>query len=291
MVFIGGAAYGAMLPILRVAYNHGFNPVNSMVIQNLFAVIILAVLSITLVRTKPKLSQIFGLLGAGVSAFVMSTAFFFTLRYASATITVILLFQYIWMGIAIQAILERRMPHPLTLLSGAIIIFGTVLTTGAFEKEVSLNVIGLVTGLLSALGYAVFLFLSGRVATDIPTVNRTAFVAVARFVLALALIPLFPESLSLPSPPLVLGFGLLLAFGGIVFPLLLIQGGAPHLPNSVTTIMSASELPSAVILAAILLGEVITPLAWLGIALVLGGIVLSQAPELAALSKRLRGRV
>ncbi len=120
-----------MLPILRVAYNYGFDPVNGMVVQNLFAFIILALVSVVFVRTRLKLSQALGLMGVGVSAFIMSIAFFFALRYVSATVTIILLFQYIWMGIAIQAVLERRIPHPLTLLSGVIIIFGTVLTTGA----------------------------------------------------------------------------------------------------------------------------------------------------------------
>ncbi len=276
-----------MLPLLPIAYSLGFNPASSMLIQNLFAAIILALISIIFVRKKIALQQALGLMGIGVFAYIMSATYFFALKYVSATVTIILMFQYVWMGIAIQAIVERQRPRLITLASGAIVIFGTVLTTGVFEEEISLNIIGVVLGLVSALAYAIFLFLSGRVATDVPTINRTAIVALARLILAIALVPIFTDSLSMPPAPILFGFGLLIALGGIIVPLLLIQGAAPHLPNSVTTIMSTSELPSAVILASLLLGEVITPLAWLGIVLVLGGIVLSQASELITLAKRI----
>ena len=288
MVFVGGLCYGGMLPLARGALDHGFIPGSAVVIHNLFASVILVPVVLIFFRCKISGKEFLALLGLGVIAYTMSASFYYALLYISASATITLMFQYIWMGIIIQAIAKRRLPRMTIILSGIVVIMGTFLTTGVFEEDLTLNLLGVFFGLLSALGYALFLFLSGRVATRLPAVSRTAFLSVVRLVIAIVLAP--GALGQLPALPIVVLFGVPMALLGIIIPLVLIQHAAPHLPNSVTTIMSASELPGGVILAVIFVGEHIGLLQWLGIVLVLGGIFLSQAPEIGELLRRLRSQ-
>ena len=287
MVFIGGFSYGAVLPLVRLSYASGFTPGSGMLAHNLLALVILAPVTLVFFRTSLNARQLLGLVAIGVVFFLTSATYFFALTYISPSVAITLMFQYIWMGIIIQAVAERKLPRLLTVASGLVVVAGTVLTTGVFNQAVSLHPLGVALSLLSALCYALFLFFSGRVATDLPAVARSTILTATRLALTLALAPLLITQM--PTIPNFFIFGIPLALVGIVIPLVLIQTAAPRLPNSVTTIMSASELPGGILLAAIFVGDSIGLVGWLGIALVLAGIILSQASELRKLWQRLKG--
>jgi drug/metabolite transporter (DMT)-like permease len=159
------------------------------------------------------------------------------------------------------------------------IFAGTFLAAGIFEWGFgALNPLGIFYGLLSAVFYTVFLHLSGRVATNLPTVNRTLFTNAGSLIASFCLVPAF-----FTTGAIFWGFtwvALPLALLGIVAPVLLIQKGAPHLPNGVTTIMASSELPSGVLMGAAFVGDPISFLEILGILIILAGIVVSQLDAL-----------
>ena len=63
-------------------------------------------------------------------------------------------------------------------------------------------------------------------------------------------------------------------------PVLLFGMGSPHLPAGLSTVMAAAELPAGLLIAMIVLGEPLGVVEWLGVAIILAGVCLAQAPSL-----------
>ena len=67
----------------------------------------------------------------------------------------------------------------------------------------------------------------------------------------------------------------------MMLPVILFGLGSPHLPAGVSTVMAASELPAGLLISMVALGEAIGPVQWVGVAVILAGVVISQAGNLA----------
>ncbi|MCL1879290.1 MAG: DMT family transporter [Actinomycetia bacterium] len=279
-VFLGGCTYGIMVPLVRMAQDAGFGTMDIIAAQYLFAVLFLGAFVLLFVRRRIKLRQAAELAGLGVIACGVSFGYYHALEALPAATAVTLLFQFAWMGVALQAIVERKLPSRLTLLAVGMIVIGTFLATGVFEQEGSTEItaVGLFFGLMSAVCYTVFLFLSGKVATSLPASSRTLLTTFGSLIIAFALAPRvffdgsFQAGLALYVVPL--------ALVGILLPLVLIQASAPHLPSGMVSIMAASELPSGIIMAAAFMHDKVSWLVAVGVLVVLVGIVLSQLSHL-----------
>lgn len=70
--------------------------------------------------------------------------------------------------------------------------------------------------------------------------------------------------------------GLIAGACGFFLPILLLSMGAPHLPAGLTSLLAASELPAGLFVAMIVLGSPIGAVEWLGVAIILFGICVSQ---------------
>jgi drug/metabolite transporter (DMT)-like permease len=286
IVFIGGACYGAMVPLVHTAYASGFTTAQVMAIQYFLGALLLALAVLVFSRHKLTLKQAFQLLGLGMIAAGVSFGYYHALALLSSAAALTLLFQFAWMGVLLQALLERKLPDRMTLLAVVLVFVGTFLAAGVFEEGGgSLDPLGIFYGLLSAVFYTAFLHLSGKVATDLPAINRTLFTAFGSLI---ATFCITPSLISTSFNPDILWVGVPLAIIGIIAPIFLIQTAAPHLPGSVTTIMAASELPSGIILGVIFIGDSVTFLSILGVVIILAGIVLSQFDELRLVLQRMK---
>jgi drug/metabolite transporter (DMT)-like permease len=275
MVFAGGWCYGVMVPLVRIAHSMGYDSTQIMIAQYLVGVCALGVIVALFSRRRVSAVQVLKLAGVGVIAAGVSFGYYNALALLSSAAALTLLFQFVWMGVLLQAIRERRLPRRLTVASVLLVLSGTVLAAGILEwGESPLNPLGICFGLLSAVCYTAFLHLSSRVVTELPTVNRTLFTSIGSLITSFALVPVFTAS----SAALwtFSWIAIPLALIGIVAPVLLIQQGAPRLPGGVTTIMASSELPSGILMGALFVGDSISALEVCGVVVILAGIVLSQ---------------
>jgi drug/metabolite transporter (DMT)-like permease len=281
LVFAGGWCYGIMIPLVRIAHSMGYDSTQIMVFQYLVGAFALGLVVSLFSRRRVSLKQVLQLGGVGIIAAGVSFGYYHALALLSSAAALTLLFQFVWMGVLLQALLDRRLPDRMTVLSVVLVLGGTILAAGILEwDDHPLNLLGIFYGLLSAVFYTAFLYFSGRVATSLPTVNRTLFTSVGSLITAFFLAPTF-----VTSGAILRDFTWLvipLALIGIVLPIFLIQKGAAKLPSSVTTIMASSELPSGILMGALFVGDVITAPEILGVAIILGGIVLSQLDSLRA---------
>ena len=287
-----GACYGFAIPLVRTIYAQGLTVSEIMAFQYFAGVIALVIIAVLFSRHAVSLKDCFRLLGVGVLASGVSFFYYCAIDLLPSATAVTLLFQFVWMGVVLQTIRERTLPHTETVLSVVVIMLGTILATGVLEQDAhaatSLDPLGILCGLLSAVFYTAFLFTSGKTATHLPALNRTLFTTTGSLIVALVLCPTFFTGTLAPhlADPGLLLLTLVLGLTGIVLPVVLIASSSPHLPSSISNIMASTELPSGIICAWLFMGDAISPFIALGVILILAGIVLSQRRDLRAYLKK-----
>jgi drug/metabolite transporter (DMT)-like permease len=288
LVFAGGWCYGIMVPLVRVAHAMGYDSQQVMVVQYAISVLVLGIGIALFSRRAVTLKQVLQLGGLGIITAGVSFGYYNALALLSSAAAITLLFQFVWMGVLLQAVIERKLPSRMTVLAVALVLVGTVFAAGILEwGNDDFNLVGILYGMFSAVCYTASLYLHGRIATGLPTVNRTFFTIVGSLLVSCVLAPTFITSGAILWN--FSWFSVPLALFGIIAPILLMQKGAPQLPSSVTTIMASSELPSGVLMGILFAGDSVTFLVILGVVIILGGIVLSQFDSIRPTQKSRSG--
>ncbi|HJJ27846.1 MAG TPA: DMT family transporter [Methanocorpusculum sp.] len=285
LVFLGGCAFGPSSSVIKFAYGAGFSSGDVVCAQYFFGWIFLFVLlsgyTVFVLRRKgaglkkPAKKTIAGLALAGVLTALVSATYIIALQTIPAYVAVLLLFQFTWIGVIIQSIAERRLPDRRTVASVAVLLAGTVIASGVIGKSPDLDLFGCLIGFSTAIFYALYMFLLGRVGTAMHPLNRSFLVMTFALVL---LIVLFGPSLFTSG---VLGeglwqYGLILGSLGCAVPMFLFAIGTPHISAGAATILSSSELPASIICAVLMLGEGVSWTQWIGVVLIFAGIALAN---------------
>ena len=286
IMFLAGCSYGFMVPLVKTAQYAGFSTGQIMVSQYIVAITVLILGCLIFSRVKVGLKDAVKLMGMGMVAASVSFFYYQSLQLLTPAMSLTLLFQFVWMGMVVQAVRTKTRPKPATVATVMFVVVGAVFATGILDEGVtieSLNVLGILFGFLSAVSYTVFLVLSSRLATALPAVNRSMFATLGSVIISFAVAPqYFVRPMVVLEPLVSLGIGTV----GICLPVFLIAVSAPKLPTGLTTIMASSELPSGVICAAVFLAEPVTLTIGLGVVIVLLGIVASEMETLRSLRKK-----
>ena len=157
---------------------------------------------------------------------------------------------------------------------------GTLFASGLLggAGTAALHPLGIACGLAAAVCCAGFMFLSGRVETQVPVQQRGLWACCGYVVVGFALCPDY-----LSSGVLARGigwYGLVLGPLGFAVPMMLFGMACKHLSPGLSTIMASSELPISVLCSVLLLHEAVTPLQVAGVAAILAGVVVAQVPPL-----------
>ncbi len=274
------------MPLVRISHDLDYSTLEIMVTQYLMAASALTLICLVFSRRRLRLKDVVQLMGMGCIAASVSFCYYTSLEHLHPATSLTLLFQFVWMGMVVQAVRTRSLPRVATLLTVLLVVVGAVLATGLLDEDIgweSLNAIGVLFGLLSAVCYTAFLTLSSRVGTHLPAVNRTMITSSGSFILAFTITPTyFAHPVIFIDPVLAAALGLV----GISLPVLLIAISAPKLPTGLTTVMASSELPSGVVCAALFLGEEVSLSVGAGVVIVLVGIVLSELESLRTTRKQ-----
>ncbi len=294
-VLSGAICYGILSTIVTKAYAQGY-ALGEVVGSQLLTGFLLAWALVLFVqgRNAPKRSeagtstrrnaklswkQRFLLMSAGTPTAITGLLYYESLHYISNSLAILLLFQFTWIGVLMQAIARRRRPGGATLITLAVLLGGTIMAAGVIDQGMAgLNWRGVAFGLASALSYSLFILFSGKAVPSVHPARRSAWMITGGMLLVFALFPptfLFNGALLSGLLP----FGLMLGLFGAFLPPVLYAIGVPRIGEGLTGILGASELPVAVLLAAVVLREHVSVLQWAGVAVVLLGVAL---PELIA---------
>lgn len=276
LIIIASSSYGILSTIVKLAMQAGFTSAEAITSQYIFGFGLALILFLVTQRTMPKLSTKGFLILLLAGSFTATTGIVYgqSLNYLPASLAVVMLFQFTWIGLLMSCIINRRFPSRLELFSLAFLLGGTILAAGVLDADLSqIDWRGWVFGLAAAVSFAAFLQVNSIYVEGVTTIARTFILSLVSVVI-IALI-LSPEILW--NGQITAGlwkFGLALGIFGIILPNFLFSFAAPKVGGALVSILSAMELPVAIIVSVIVLHENLTPLQITGIILVLIGMSL-----------------
>ncbi|TJY43324.1 EamA family transporter [Cohnella pontilimi] len=283
VILLGAVSYGVLSTFVKLAYRMGFTPNEVAGSQAAFGLVLLLLL-LALIGRKSAVPMFKGvtaktwvaLLPIGISVGATSILYYNSLRYVPASIAIVLLFQFTWMGVLAEAALRRRMPEKEKLIALAFVLAGTVLAGGIAGGTLhQLKPLGVVFGLLSALFYTIFITWSSKAAVQVAPVTRSAInAAISAAVVAVVYPPAFLVNGALADG--LWYWGLLLGLFGIVIPQICFAVGTPNTGGGLASILSAAELPVAVMMPALVLQEHVSALQWTGVVVILLGVAMPE---------------
>ncbi|QFT88141.1 EamA-like transporter family protein [Bacillus sp. THAF10] len=279
LVFIGGCSLGILSTFVKLAYSAGFSIGEVTGSQVLFGTLTIWLVAGFGKKTKIKFSQAGIILLAGIPMGLTGLLYYQSLQTLDASLAIIFLFQFIWIGSLIEWIVYKRKPSSGKVVSIVILLAGSTFAAGLFVEDIhSVSLQGALWGILSAITFSSFIFLSSIIGKDVPAIQKSALLSTGGMIVTFIL---FPPVFLLDITTLtgVIPYGVTLGIFGVVLPPLLFSLGMPHVGAGLGTILSASELPVAIIMSALVLSEEIASLQWFGVVLILGGIVISNLTE------------
>ncbi|MFP3392214.1 EamA family transporter [Brevibacillus sp. SIMBA_040] len=277
LVFLGACSYGILSTIVKLAYAQGYSPAEVIGGQMFFGFLLTWLPALFFLRTKPNRRQLLLLVAVGLAVGSTGVFYYNALQYIPASIAIVLLFQFTWMGVLAEAVISRQLPNKQTLTSLGLLLVGTILAGGLLETGglAQFNFIGVIFGLLAAVAYTSFILFSGKAAVIVNPWIRSSGMATGSFLLVACIYPpvfiwngvlwdgLFP-------------YVFLLAFFGILIPTVCFNFGVPHTGAGMAAILGAAELPMAVFSSFIILHESVSLLQVTGVIVILIGIILPE---------------
>lgn len=279
LVFIAGSSYGFIVPVIKSAGAGGIFPHTFLPMQYIVGFAACAVVCLVRRVGLPGPGSLAKMALLGVFTGLTSICYYTAVALLPSAVALTLLFQYVWVSVLIECVVERHLPSRSSVIAIVIVLIGTCFAAGLFEGPLDhLDPQGVAYGLGSAFAYAMFLYLSGRIGTDQPTALRTCMLAVGGIVVT-----------SLVNPavylhdfwdPGIWPYALALSVMGILLPTSLINYASPKLTPGMVSIMASSELPVGILAAWAFVADVPSPLVLFGAFLVLLGIFVKALPTL-----------
>lgn len=182
-VLVGAMSYGILSTIVVLAYGQGYKLGEVVGTQLLTGCILAWLLALyTKLRANRKQRSTANvtapakaaptrltwkhrllLMMAGAPTVVTGLLYYQSLRYIPASLAIILLFQFTWISVLIQAVSKRQRPDKITVLTLILLFGGTLLAAGILNQGAAeFNLLGLLLGLLSAVSYSMFIIFSGK---------------------------------------------------------------------------------------------------------------------------------
>jgi len=276
-VALGACSYGMLTTFVKMAYADGYTSHEVTFSQMALGVVGLWLInlfvrrkdnsSVETSRTRSKLK----LIAAGTTLGLTSTFYYLAVKYIPVSIGIVMLMQSVWMGVVLEALLQRKKPGSKKILAVIAILLGTAMATNLLNDSFVLDWRGIGWGILAAMSYTGTIYCSNTVSLEMHSLKRSLWMMIGGFIIV--------SAISLPylvveyRMEILLNWGLVLALFGTILPPLLYTAGMPKIDVGLGAIISSIELPAAVLMAYFLLNEKVQIMQWLGITLILLAVV------------------
>jgi drug/metabolite transporter (DMT)-like permease len=279
LVGLGASSYGMLATFVKLAYKEGYTTAEVTASQILLGIAGMLLINIfqkvkkgdTVAKASPKDRA--QLVVAGTSMGFTSVFYYLAVYFGiPVSICIVLLMQTVWMSVFLEAIIAKEFPSAKKLVAVAIVLIGTVLAANFINNINELNITGVLFGLLAAASFTATMFTSNTIATHVSSAQRSLFMLFGGAVVVMAFTAYSWTGTF--NFEIFLTWGIVLALFGTIIPPILLNAGFPHAGLGLGSIVASLELPVSVMMAFIILHEKVVSLQWLGIALILGAIVL-----------------
>jgi drug/metabolite transporter (DMT)-like permease len=283
-VCLGAVSFGLLSTFVKLGYGEGFTAPEISGVQVLFGMTLLWALTILRSITRklqgrpPKITSKktapWKLLLAGTSFGLSTLLYNKAIELLPASMAAVLLMTYVWMSILMEIIVWRRKPQRAQVISATLIVGGALPAAGLISNGWdSISWLGVFYNLGAAICYAVFIDASGHLGNEMSVYKKSAWMITgAAIVVILVSPPGFFFDGSMQGE--LLQWGFLLALLGTVVPTVFLSTGLPKIGVSLGSILTALELPVAIIAAMIVLHEPVSTIQWLGVSIMLAALIL-----------------
>lgn len=284
MVVFAASSYGTLSTMVKLAIGDGYTA--SEAISSQYIVGFMLALIFYLI-TQRKLPRLYGgfkiILLAGIFTATTGIVYGMSLIYLPASLAVVMLFQFTWIGTLIDCIIRKRLPSRAETISLIILFLGTILAAGILDVDLSgIDWRGWVYGFAAAVSFSLNMNVNTKQVEGMNTTTRLLFVSfIAALMISFFQSPEIMWNGKLFTEPLLF-YGLALGLLGIIIPIYFFVIAVPKVGGAVSSILSAMELPVAVIVSVLVLSEALSWLQILGIVVILVGMCI---PTLATISK------
>lgn len=291
-IILGSSSYGMLSTFVKLAYKQNYTTAEVTIAQFGWGALVLTIMSQFLKKNEPKPTRtdIVQLMIAGIPVGLTSVFYYLAVKYIDASVAVVLLMQTVWMGVVVEAFQKKAFPKIDKVLAVVLVLFGTLLATNVLgASKVSLDIRGVILGLMAAMSFSWTMFATSTVASHLPSVKRSQYMLYSGSLIVLLfglLTQILPYYLNLHlvgeefihnqafNPNIFLTYGLIVAIFGTIIPPIMLNKGFPIVGVGLGSILSSVELPFAVTIAFIFLNETVIAKQWLGVAVIITAIVL-----------------
>lgn len=291
-IVLGSSSYGMLSTFVKLSYKEGFTTPEVTVAQFAWGALIVSLMALFQKNkgSRANAQDIRKLMIAGIPLSLTSILYYLTVRYIDASVGVVLLMQSVWMGVIVEAVQKKKLPSIEKIMAVVLVLFGTLLATKMIGSgNVDLDIRGIILGMITAMSFSWTLYSTSSVANHLDPIVRSKFmlyggsIVVALFAI---LTQFAPHYLGLQlvgedfifnkafNPSIFLSYGLFVAIFGTVIPPIMLNKGFPICGVGLGSILSSIELPVAMTIAYIFLGEIVNSLQWMGVLTIIGAIVL-----------------
>lgn len=287
-ILIGASFFGFTPIFAKIGFSHGYSLGQINIVQMIISFILLW--SLTLIKRASfkglHRKNILQVMVTGCFIGLTSIFYYGSMQYLPASLAIILMFQFVWIGIILEWIFSKIKPSKLTVLSILLILVGVFFASNFVNGDINgLPLKGFVFGILSAFTYAGFIFCSGKVAVNVDPWTRSSLMVTGSTILVLVVFMAdIPAVLPLEKDLLTTAVGVSLF--GAVLPPLFFAAGAPLVSGGMANILTSIELPIAILSASLILSEAVSTFQWFGIVIILAAIALNElSPNLFRIKK------
>ncbi|WP_419960551.1 EamA family transporter [Psychrobacillus sp. BM2] len=274
MVVFAASSYGTLSTMVKLAIGDGYTASEAISSQYIVGFMLAFIFYLITQRKLPRLYGGFKIiLLAGVFTATTGIVYGMSLIYLPASLAVVMLFQFTWIGTLIDCILRKRFPTRPEVISLIILFIGTILAAGVLDVDLSgIDWRGWVYGFAAAVSFSLNMNVNTKQVEGMNTTTRLLFVSfIAMIMIFFFQSPDIIWNGKLFTEPLLF-YGLALGLFGIIIPIYFFVIAVPKVGGAVSSILSAMELPVAVIVSVIILNEVLSFLQIVGIIIILLGM-------------------
>ena len=276
MAVLSAVCYGASLPLSRLAYDHGSNPLTILTLRFLAIALIMG-LWLRVTRTSFAVSSR-GLLACalvGVCFTSVSGGTLVSVSYIPVNLTVLIFYTYPMMTLLIVSAMERRQPRVAELAAVIIALLGVGLAMQVSLEH--LNALGVAFALLAAIGATTTFIVAARALPEVGTTLMSWYAGSVAFVGGAAM-TLGLDAVAIPDTAFGIG---LIAIIIVIFATAVVAmfvGVKLIGPVRAATLLCLEPV-TAIFVAVLVLGEQLKAGQWLGAALVgIAVLIASRRP-------------
>lgn len=275
-IVISAASFGVMPVLARIAYEAKADPLTVLFLRFGIAAIVMFAILFASKTPVPRGLLLFELILLGAIAYVgESLAYFTALTYASPGLVALLLYIYPALVTTLSAFFLKEHLTTMKIVALFLALSGTALTIQITSGG---KFVGILLGIVAAIDYAIYIVLGSRIVKRSGSIGSTTIIIASTAAVYAVVAPI--HGLSLPVN--IQGWFAIvtIALVSTVVSFMTFFAGLKRISPTTASTLSTFEPIVAVALAAVVLGETITPVQALGGLFILVAVVILSRNEL-----------